>query len=383
MIDPPEDRMKPSTSHEPDSFFACSNCGATHPRKGFPFKCSKCGGHFDFIEPLRYEQPAPASQEPGISRFSSSFPLHPEAEFLSLGEGDTPLIELKRGARSVFLKCEHLNPTGSFKDRGTAVLISALRSEGVTVALEDSSGNAGASFAAYAARAGIEATVFVPDYASGPKQAQIQAYGAKIVRIPGPRSAVTEAVQSEAEGEGVYASHAYLPHGLAGMATVAYELVEQLGRAPGAVVTPVGQGTLFLGLYRGFLALRQAGVIAQLPKMVGVQAQACAPIWAVYNAGAAGLGWVREGLTVAEGIRILHPIRGDRILEALDDSGGLMVAVDEGTILPARDELARQGLYVEPTSAVVWAALSQCSEQLEDPVVLVLTGHGLKSAPSA
>jgi threonine synthase len=262
-------------------------------------------------------------------------------------------------------------------------LISALVGQGVTHALEDSSGNAGASFAAYAARAGIEATVYVPEYASGPKQSQIQAYGARVVPIPGPRSAVTEAVQREVEKEGVYASHTYLPHGIAGMATIAFELVEQLGVSPGAVVAPLGQGTLFLGLHRGFLALRDAGVIKKLPKLVGVQAQACAPIWAVFTAGAAGLGWIQEGTTVAEGIRILHPLRGDAILAALDESDGLMVAVAEQDILPARDQLACQGLYVEPTSAVVWAALPQCLDQIEDPVVLVLTGHGLKSAAPA
>ena len=364
-----------------DTFFACSSCGHPYPQEGFPFRCSNCGGHFDFIDPLDFKQPESPSIDRGMSRYRNSFPLLSETPYVSLGEGGTPLVEVQQEQRSIFLKCEHLNPTGSFKDRGTAVLISALLEQGVTKALEDSSGNAGASLAAYAARAGIEATVFVPGYASGPKQAQIQAYGARVVPIPGPRSAVAEAVMQEAESGGIYASHTYLPHGIAGMATIAYELVEQLGTAPAAVLAPVGQGTLFLGLYRGFLALREAGVIEEIPKLVAVQAQACAPIWAVFKAGATGLEWVQEGTTVAEGIRILHPLRGDRILEALDDSGGMVVAVEEDDILPARDELASRGLYVEPTSAVVWAALAQCLPQLDDPVVLVLTGHGLKSAP--
>lgn len=315
-----------------------------------------------------------------MGRYLQSLPLTPGAPFISLGEGDTPIVELERDSRCMYIKCEYQNPTGSFKDRGTAVLINALADKAVKKAVEDSSGNAGASFAAYAARAGIEATVFIPEYASGPKKAQIEAYGAQVMRIPGPRSAVTEAVQKEADSGKVYASHTCLPHGIAGMATIAYELVEQLGGAPGAVITPVGQGSLFLGLHRGFLALKDAGVIHELPKLVGVQALACAPIWAVYRSGAAGLTWVQEGETLAEGIRIFHPLRGDLILEALDECGGMMVAVDEEDIIPARDELARHGLYVEPTSAVVWAALEQCFRELEDPVVLVLTGHGLKSS---
>jgi threonine synthase len=122
-------------------------------------------------------------------------------------------------------------------------------------------------------------------------------------------------------------------------------------------------------------------VIDQHPRLIGVQAQACAPIWAVFHSGAAGLEWVQEGETVAEGIRILQPLRGDAILMAVEESGGTMVDVPEEQILPARDELARSGFYVEPTSAVVWAALKQCLPDLEDPVVLILTGHGLKSGP--
>ncbi len=214
----------------------------------------------------------------GMERYRKTLPLEPGTSLVHLGEGGTPLIHVELYGRSVFLKCEHLNPTGSFKDRGTAVLVSALAAQGVSKAIEDSSGNAGASFAAYAARVGIEATIYVPETASGPKQAQIKAHGAHVIRIPGPRSAVSEAVQREADRGAVYASHAYLPHGIAGMATIAYELVEQLGRAPAAVVTPVGQGTLFLGLHRGFIALRDAGLIEAMPRLIGVQALSCAPI---------------------------------------------------------------------------------------------------------
>jgi threonine synthase len=374
------ERMTSLYSQVPSAFFSCSSCGRSFPEEGFPYRCDTCGGHYDFSNPLSYERPDPGMHERGIKRFRATFPLNAEAPFISLGEGDTPLASVENEGRSLFLKCEHANPTGSFKDRGTAVLISALSAQGVKAALEDSSGNAGASFAAYAARAGMQATVYVPAYTSGPKQAQIQAYGAQIVRVPGPRSATSEAVQQEAARGIVYASHTYLPYGIAGMATIAYELVEQLGCPPGAVLTPVGQGTLFLGLYRGFLALREAGLIERLPRLVGVQAQVCAPLWAVFHGGAAGLAWVQEGSTLAEGIRILHPLRGDQILKAVDDCGGMMLAVDEDEILPARDELAGHGFYVEPTSAVVWAGLRQCLPQLEDPVVLVLTGHGLKSA---
>jgi threonine synthase len=148
-----------------------------------------------------------------------------------------------------------LNPTGSFKDRGSAVLVSALKAAGVEEVVEDSSGNAGASLAAYAARAAIQARIYVPEYASGPKRLQISAFGAQVVQIPGPRSATAEAVQREAKEGIAYASHAYLPHGIAGIATIAFEIAEQLKGSPGTVITPVGHGTLLLGLHRGFHAM--------------------------------------------------------------------------------------------------------------------------------
>jgi threonine synthase len=315
----------------------------------------------------------------GLERFRHTFPLPSDAPIISLGEGDTPLLGYELKGRTIYFKCEYLNPTGSFKDRGSVVLMSALCAAGVEAAVEDSSGNAGASFAAYAARAGIRARVFVPEYASGPKRAQIEAYGAQVVCTPGPRSAASEAVRREAEAGAVYASHAYLPHGIAGMATVAFEIYEQLGEAPGSVVLPVGQGSLFLGIFLGYKAMLDAGEIERLPALIGVQAGACAPIWAVYSAGAAGLELIREGETVAEGIRILHPRRGDEVLAAVDESGGRMVAVDETEILEGRNLLSRLGLYVEPTSAVVWPALETTLEVLTNPVVVVLTGSGLKS----
>jgi threonine synthase len=302
---------------------------------------------------------------------------------ISLGEGDTPLIADRVNGREVFFKCEFLNPTGSFKDRGTAILISSLKAAGVEEAVEDSSGNAGASFAAYAARAGIRARIFVPDYASGPKRAQIEIYGAKLVRILGPRSETTAAVLREADAGAVYGSHAYLPQGLAGIATVAFELVEALGQAPGALVVPVGQGTLLLGAQLGFQALRKAGRIDTLPRLIGVQAQACAPLWMVHTAGAAGLEMIREGDTLAEGIRILRPLRGDKVLRAIEATDGTIVAVEEHEIQGGLEALAGRGMLVEPTSAVVWPALLSELDALLDPIVVILTGSGFKTSPAA
>ncbi len=245
-------------------------------------------------------------------------------------------------------------------------------------AIEDSSGNAGASFAAYAARARINGRVFIPDSASGPKRQQIEAYGAEVVRILGPRSNASEAVRAQADKGIAYASHAYLPFILPGYATAAFEIVEQLGSAPGALVVPVGQGGFLLGLGRGFEAMQHAGLIKKVPVLVGVQARACAPLWALYSYGPTGLSWSAEGQTIAEGIRVNHPLRGDAVIKMLSDNQGMLLAVDDDEILKGQETLAHLGFYVEPTSAVVWAAIEQVAGDLPKPVVAVLTGSGLK-----
>lgn len=360
----------------------CTNCHRPYPESGTPYRCPTCGGLFDFATLPVYDPAQVDAAQPGIWRCAHAFGLPADAPVTSLGEGNTPLVWTELFGRPAALKCEFLNPSGSFKDRGSALIVSFLRARGVSEAVEDSSGNAGASFAAYAARAGMRARVFVPDSASGPKRAQIQGYGAALVGIPGPRSNAAEAVRKAAENGVAYASHAYLPFNLPGYATAAYELVEQLEKAPGTVIVPAGQGGFILGMLRGFRALQAAGVIPQIPRMIGVQASACAPLWALAAYGADGLRFVAEGETVAEGIRVLRPLRGDVVLREVEQHGGAFIAVDENETIAGHAALAKQGFYVEYTSAVVWAAmrnLSQKSGSLLDPVVLVLTGSGLKN----
>jgi threonine synthase len=357
----------------------CTNCGRLYPETSLPYRCPTCGGIYDYAGDLSFEPARVDESLRTIWRYSHTFGLPEGATKVSLGEGDTPLVLAEAFGREISFKLEYLNPTGSFKDRGSATTASYLLAHGVAEAVEDSSGNAGASFAAYAARAGISARVFIPDSASGPKQAQIAAYGATLTRVMGPRSNASIAVRRAADGGQTYASHVYLPFGLPGLATVAYEIVSQMSAVPGTLVAPVGQGSLLLAAWRGFRSLYQAGVTSQLPRLVGVQAAACAPLWAVYTAGAVGLGWVTERETLAEGVRIKTPIRGDPVLRAVEESGGIFVAVEEDAILPGRESLARLGFFVEPTSAIVWDGLNQVLEKSPDPVVVLLTGSGYKS----
>jgi len=368
---------------------ACIECQTPYPEKGAPYLCPQCGGLFDELTQSNFlpENFHPNTQLPGIWRYSQTFGLPANSPVISLGEGNTPLIPVEAFGRHVYVKCEYQNPTGSFKDRGSAPLVSFLRFRGVTEAVEDSSGNAGASYAAYAARAGIRARVFVPEVASGPKRAQIDAYGAEVVPVPGPRSNAADAVRLAASEGTAYASHAYLPFNLPGYATIAYEIVEQLGCLPGAVLIPVGQGGLLLGAGRGFRILRIARDVDVVPRLIGVQAGACAPLWATAqlmeassSASVPGsLQQVEEATTVAEGVRVSHPLRWQAVLQEVWASQGRFIRVDENAILPARDQLASQGFYVEPTSAIVWCALADLADSLADPIVIVLTGSGLKS----
>ena len=231
---------------------ACTNCGRVYPLDGIPYKCPTCGGVFDIPQPLPYDANLIDSSQPGIWRYRHTFGLPDGAEVVSLGEGNTPLQWAEVMGRQVAFKCEYLNPTGSFKDRGTSVITGYLKSRGVHEVVEDSSGNAGASLSAYTARAGVKARIFVPASASGPKLQQIEFFGAEVVPVQGSRGDVTSAVLKEAEKGIVYASHAYLPFNIPGYATAAYEIIEQIGTVPSAVITPCGQGGLLLGLCARF-----------------------------------------------------------------------------------------------------------------------------------
>jgi len=296
-------------------------------------------------------------------------------EIISLGEGCTPLVEVELYGQKVACKLEYLAPTGSFKDRGTSVLVSALVEMGIKRVVEDSSGNAGASLAAYCTRAGIEAQIYVPAHASPRKLAQIQAYGAKVITIAGPRESAAQAVQ-KAAGRVYYASHYWNPLPLEGIKTEAYEICEDLAwRAPQKVIVPLGQGTHLLGLYRGFKDLLQAQLIKRIPRLYGVQAMTCAPLYEAFHRRAS----MQPRPTVAEGITIREPIRGREVLETVRATEGEILAVTDEETLQARDIIARRGLYVEPTSAVAVAALKQLSPRLEGVTVISLTGSGLKS----
>jgi len=330
-----------------------------------------------------------ATRRPGLWRYAEALPIA-EPPGITMGEGMTPLVTAP-GEPGVGLKIDHLMPTGSFKDRGAVMLAALAARLGATRLMADSSGNAGTSVAAYAARAGIACDVYVPESTSAGKVAQLRAYGATVHRIPGTREATAHAAARAADHPGVfYASHVYHPFFLHGTKTYVFELWEQLeGRLPETLVLPVGNGTLVLGAYLGCTELLDQGLVDRLPRIVAVQAAGCAPLAPAFADGRPEPADVTAQGTVAEGIAIAAPARGRQILAAVRATGGTIVTVTDEQVHAAHTALARAGLYVEPTSAVCWAAI-QAGLVATTPrpdglpaVVVPLCGSGLKSTPPA
>lgn len=319
----------------------------------------------------------------GIWRWSGALPPVPEDARVSLGEGDTPLVSVVWAGIAAHFKVEYASPTGSFKDRGVAVLTSWLRSEGVPRVTEDSSGNAGASLAAYCGRAGIECNLYAPEAASPGKLLQARACGARVVTVLGPRDGVAKAAQ-DAAADACYASHNWNPFFVQGVKTYAFEVWDQLGgRAPDVVLVPCGFGSLVLGARMGFQALAEAGVTHRIPRIIAVQAENCAPVAAAFRERLDGVPGVVSQGTIAEGIACPKPVRGPEIMEALWGSKGEVVAVSEEEIGNACRDLASIGFYVEPSGAVAAAGLRRTAEtgavKPGETVVVVLTGSGLKT----
>jgi threonine synthase len=362
----------------------CPECGEQETLSPQRFRCN-CGGAWEFEELTGFDLGLIDQADNSLWRYHKLFGLDFDEPTVRLGAGGTPLLSAVLERREVSLKLEYFAPTSSFKDRGTALMINILAHQGVTHVADDSSGNAGASVAAYAARAGMQADIFVPAYASPAKQAQIAVYGANVCAIPGPRGNAKLAALEATEQGITLASHAYHPGFLLGQQSVAWELWEQMGRqAPDWYIVPVGQGVQLLGVWLGFRRLRAAGLVEHVPRMVAVQPTLMAPLCRAFEAGLDTVPAVEPGKpSVAEGLAIAAPVRGRRLLQAVRESEGTCVMVEEAAIHAARRLLAHQGFYAEPTSATVVAALEKV-KTLAGPdasIVLPLTGSGLKGAP--
>lgn len=356
----------------------CRDCRSSYSLEDPRWRCA-CGSVLDIEFGAEIEKKSIVTRKTDLWRYREALPLRRDENIVSLGEGMTPLLEARVGGKEILIKLEQLFPTGSYKDRGAAVLISKAKELGITSVVEDSSGNAGCSIAAYSAAAGIDCHIYVPDNTSPAKTIQIEMYGARLHRIPGSREDAARAA-IEAAGSIYYASHSWNPFFFQGTKTYAYEIWEQLGfAAPDNIVVPLGNGTLLIGAYLGFMDLLNLGLIDRMPRITAVQSMACAPLFLMFREGLDRVPEVEPGETLAEGIRIAAPVRGGQAVGIVRETGGEILTVSDGDIKKSLVELGKMGLYVEPTAACAVAAAAGSRLPDNGTVVVPLTGHGLKS----
>jgi threonine synthase len=364
----------------------CSVCGREWDEAARPGVCAACGG---VLVVRRGEETYEPATRAGLWRYASLIRAGRAGGIVTLGEGQTPVVALPRwgervGLGRVYAKLEFLSPTGSFKDRGATVMVTRARELGARRLVEDSSGNAGAAVAAYAARAGLPCTIYAPAAAPAAKLAQIGAAGADLVRVPGPREAVAAAAMADTAGDAYYAGHNTNPYFVEGTRTFAFEVAEQFDLDPPEhVILPVGGGSLYVGAWLGFEQWHAAGRIPRMPRLHIAQSVGCAPLAAAAQQGSETAVPVERFPTIAGGITIERPARDRLILAALRATDGRATAVDDAAIIEEQRALARlEGLVCEPTSAAAFAALAALARTGAIPpderVVVAVTGSGLK-----
>ncbi|MEW8973821.1 MAG: threonine synthase [Tissierellaceae bacterium] len=367
--------------------YICNECGTKYSPYDLPYICS-CGGMLNLEDfHKEFSMDKIVKDEWSLFRYLRVLPFEEKSilwKDVSMGEGFTPLIPLDRNYSNILVKMDYMMPTLSFKDRGAAVLISKAKEFGAKKIVQDSSGNAGNSIAAYANRVNIDCDIYVPEGTSPKKIHMIESHGANVIVVPGTREDTARAaLDAVKKGDVFYASHVYNPYFYEGTKTYVYEIFEQLkGDMADTLIIPVGNGTLLLGAYYGLKELLNFGLIEKLPRIIGVQAEGCSPIYKAFGEGKYDVEEVTNTGTKAEGIAIAAPKRGKQILEAIRNTNGDIIIAPEEEILKAQVELARKGLYVEITTAATFAAFFKYIKIHDNlgKVVLPLCGAGLKSS---
>ncbi|MDA0797109.1 MAG: threonine synthase [Chloroflexi bacterium] len=316
-----------------------------------------------------------------LKRYREYLPVTADTPMLTMGEGDTPLVESRRlgkefGIGHLFFKLEGCNPTGSFKDRGMVVAVAKAMEAGHTTILCASTGNTSASAAAYGAAAGLETVVLVPagQIAAG-KLSQAVAYGARVIQIAGNFDAALDIAREVAENYDISLVNSVNPHRIEGQKTAAFEIIETLGAAPDNLFIPVGNAGNITAYWKGFKEAHDDERASSLPQMMGFQAEGAAPIVAGHP--------IADPQTIASAIRIGNPASWSSAITARDESGGLIGTVSDEEILEAYKLLARmEGVFCEPASAASVAGAIKSARAGMDlsssTIACIITGHGLK-----
>ncbi|WP_457743115.1 threonine synthase [Thermococcus sp.] len=354
----------------------CPICGRTYDE---PVQRCECG------EPVEFE---PFKGEPYIGktvweRFWDFWPVKPALE-LSLGEGDTPLVKSKLGDEfgvKLYLKNETVNPTWSFKDRGTFLAMSHALKVGYRAVGTVSTGNMAASVSAYASRFGLEAKILVSESASDEKLRAVSVYGGEVIRVYGDYGRLYFESLKLGERLGVYFINSDNPFRIEGYKGIAFEIAEDL--TSDYVLVPTSSGGLFRGVAKGFIELYESGLIESLPKLVAVQAEGCSPICGAFKEKKTKVERFENPETIAKAIANPYPPSGNAVLKLLREFDWKCVTVSDEEIRKAQGELAREGLFVQPASATGVAALRKLNLPEGARVVSILTGSGLRTLKTA
>jgi len=369
-------------------YLSCPRCRRVYEYNLWLFFCLECR------EPLEVKLALSRNsiqlrEVHSMWRYLDLLPVPPGVKPITMGEGLTPLVELRNigrtlGLENLYIKLESTNPTGSFKDRGVSLAVTLANYYRCRRYIVASTGNTAASAAAYTARVDGRCIVVLPrGGVAGGKLLQAVLHGAIVVEVEGSFDDALQIVVRAAEEELVYPLNSFNPVRLEGQKTISYELWEQLGREPDWVVVPVGNAGNISAIGKGFRELRDIGFIDEVPKLVGVQAAGASPIATAWRMGEKKLPVITKPRTIASAIRIARPINWFKAWREVEESGGSFVEVDDESIISAQLELARrEGIGVEPASAAALAGLKKVVESgvidRRDVVVVVATGHSLK-----
>ncbi len=370
----------------------CPFCGKRYPLDVFRIFCPVCREPMVVSSTPRRKVVVP-DRGLAIEKYQSFLPLAKVDRNFSLGEGDTPLVPLDRIRREyrlplVFAKNETVNPTQSFKDRGTAVAVQKAVALGIKTIGTVSTGNMAGSTAAYGAKAGLKTIVLLKEDTPQDKVQAAGIFGPVLVKVRGDYGSLFAASHEIGRKHGIYFMNSVDPLRIEGYKVIGYEIFRELGqRVPQYLFVPVSSGGHLIGLMRAFFDLKAEGLAGKIPIFVGVQARGCSPLARAFARGKARYSKVFRPETIAHAISNPSPPAGNLTLKLIRENQGMITAVTDNEIIAAQRSLAElEGIFADPASATVLAALIKLSQRkrlnLREEVVLVVTGSGLKTMKS-
>lgn len=379
--------------------WTCITCRRNFLPGEIQYTCPACGGNldarydYDNIRPLMTPEALDGNPDTSLWRYASFYPNSLERSPLNLTVGMTPLTRTRRLGRAlgldrIWVKNDTLNPSGSFKDRASLMILAHCMENNISTVSGASTGNAGTSMACLAAAAGLEAVIFVPETAPHAKIVQLMVYGARLALVKGDYGQAFDMCEQLSRRRGWFNRNTGTnPYTREGKKTVSFEIWEQMGcQCPDAVVVTVGDGNIISGVYKGFFDLHQAGLIPRIPRIIGVQASGSAAIARAFHSGDP----IRriQANTIADSISAGSPSDGQAALEAVRASGGTFVTLEDNLILDAIPLLARtEGIFAEPSGAAGVEGVRHLVQSGElapgDSVVVIATGNGLKDVAAA